>query len=109
MVALPRIWQIIQSRLSEKKLDIIQFHTGPNDLTNSVNTMSKVRKIVNVIEEIDGNTEIKLGFSSNIVWKDRDLEKEKDLFLQIVGISRNRKGTNLFSKNIYKSFSSRFE
>ena len=51
-------------------------HTGTNDLTNSVNTMSKVRKIVKAVEEMDGNNEIKLGFSSIIVRKDRDLEKE---------------------------------
>ena len=47
-------------------------HTGTNDLTNSVNTMSKVRKIVKAVEEMDGNNEIKLGFSGIIVRRDRD-------------------------------------
>ena len=47
-------------------------HTGTNDLTNSVNTISKVRKIVKAVEEMDGNNEIKLGFSSIIVRRDRD-------------------------------------
>ena len=47
-------------------------HTGTNDLTNSVNTMSKVRKIVKAVEEMDGNNETKLGFSSIIVRRDRD-------------------------------------
>ena len=48
-----------------------------NDLTNSVNTMSKIRKIVKAVEEMDGSNEIKLGFSSIIVRKDRDLENNQ--------------------------------
>ena len=58
------------------KPDIILVHTGMNDLTNGVSTMSNVKKIVKAVEEKDGNIEIKLGFSSIIVRKDRDLEKE---------------------------------
>ena len=58
------------------KPDIILIHTGMNDLTNGVSTMSNVRKIVKAVEEMDGSNEIKLGFSSIIVRKDRDLEKE---------------------------------
>ena len=76
-----------------RKPDIILVRTGTNDLTNSVNKMSKVRKIVKAVEEMDGRNKIKLGFSSIIVRKDRE---------------GNRKGTTLFTKNIYKSFSSRF-
>ena len=38
--------------------------------------MSKVRKIVKAVEEMDGSNEIKLGFSS-IVRKDRDLENNQ--------------------------------
>ena len=37
--------------------------------------MNKVRKIVKAVE-MDGNNEIKLGFCSITVRKDRDLEKE---------------------------------
>ena len=47
-----------------------------NALTNSVNTTIKVRKIVKTVEEMDGSNEMKLGFSSIIIRKDRDLEKE---------------------------------
>ena len=39
--------------------------------------MSKVRKIVKAVEEMDGSNEIKLGFSSIIVRKDRDLENNQ--------------------------------
>ena len=59
-----------------RKPDIILVHTSTNDLTNSVNTMSKVRKIVKAVEEMDGNNEIKLGLSNIIVRNGRDLEKK---------------------------------
>ena len=74
LTALSRISQIIKP-IIRRKPDIIQVHTGTNDLTNSVNTMNKVRKIVKAVE-MDGNNEIKLGFSSITVRKDQDLEKE---------------------------------
>ena len=104
------------------------------DSPNSVNTMTKVRKIVKAVEEMDGTNEIKLGFSSIIVRKDPDLEKDiketnakltnycigkRFIFVDNANIKENclnnsklhlnRKGTTLFTKNIYKSFSSRFE
>ena len=53
-----------------RKSDIILVHTGTNDLTHSVNTMSKVRKIVKAVEEMYGNNEKKLGLSRIIVRKD---------------------------------------
>ena len=34
-------------------------HTGTKNLTNSVNTMYKVRKIIKTVEEIDDSNEIK--------------------------------------------------
>ena len=52
-----------------RKPNFILVHTGTKDLTNSVDTMSKVRKIVKGVEEIDGNNEIIIGFSSIIVTK----------------------------------------
>ena len=36
-----------------KKPDVIIIQVGTNDLTKGVNTMSKVRKIVNAIQEVD--------------------------------------------------------
>ena len=59
-----------------RKTDSRLVHTDTNDLTNCVNTMNKVRKIVKRVEEMDGDNEIKLGFSSIIVKRDRVLEKE---------------------------------
>ena len=96
--------------------------------------MSKAGKIVKAVEEMDGNNETKLGFSSIIVRKDRHLEKEiketktkvknhcigkgftfvdnvniKENCLNNSKLHLNRKGTTLFTKNICKLFSSRFE
>ena len=49
-----------------RKLDIILDH----------NTISKVKKIVKAVQKMDGNNQIKLGYSSIIIRKCRDLEKE---------------------------------
>ena len=38
--------------------------------------MSKVRKIVRAVEEMNGSNKKKVDFSSIIVRRDRDLEKE---------------------------------
>ena len=67
---------IIRNRISSRGKPNILVCTGMNALTNSVNTTSKVRKIVKAVEEMDGSNEMKLGFSSIITRKDRDLEKE---------------------------------
>ena len=114
------------------KPDIRLVHTGTNNLTKSLNTISKVRKVVKAVEKTDGNYKIKLGFSSITVTKDRDLEKEiqetnarlksycigkRFIFVDNANIKGNylnsselhlsREGTTLFTKNIYKSLSSR--
>ena len=49
-------------------------HTGTNDLTNGVNAMKKVIKLVKVVREIDKSEKIKIGFSS--VFYRKDLEDE---------------------------------
>ena len=107
-----------------RKPYIILVHTGSNDLTNSV-----VRKIVKAVEQMDGNNEIKLEFSSINVRNDRDLEKEINktntklkiycmpkgfIFLDIADIKENclnnskhhlnRKESTLLTKNIHKCF-----
>ena len=43
--------------------DIVIIHSGTNDLTKDVNTMSRVRKVVAAVKEIDTEGKIKLGFS----------------------------------------------
>ena len=63
-----------------KKPDVIIMHIGTNDLTKGVNTMSKVRKIVNAIQEVDSTRNIQLGFSSIVQRADKEYSKEiKDI------------------------------
>ena len=51
-------------------------HSGTNDLTNGTNTMTKIRKVVATVEEMDNKRKIKLGFSSIICWEDVDKTDE---------------------------------
>ena len=53
-----------------RKPDTLIIHTSTNDLTNGVNTMKKVRKLVKVVCEIDD--------SEKINRKDKDLEDERN-------------------------------
>ena len=49
-----------------KKPDFLLFHSRTHDLTNGINTMTKIRKVVATIEEMMNERKIKLGFSSII-------------------------------------------
>ena len=49
---------------AQRKPDTLIIHTGTNDLTNGVNTMKKVRKLVKVIRKIHESEKIKIGFFS---------------------------------------------
>ena len=112
-----------------KKPDTLIFHTGTNDLTNGVNTMKKVRKLVKVVREIDESKEIKIGFSSVIYRQDKEVDDERKevnsklkkycegkgfVFIENANIDGtglnnsklhlNKKGTNILAENIKKSF-----
>ena len=50
--------------------------SGTNDITNKVNTLEKIRKVINVIKENEANDEIEIIFSSVIHQDDQDLEDE---------------------------------
>ena len=64
--------------IARRKPDTLIIHTATNDLTNGVNTMKKVRKLVKVVREIDESEKNKIGFSSVIFRKDKDLEDERN-------------------------------
>ena len=51
-------------------------HSGTNDITNKVNTLQKIRKVINAIKENDVNQKIKIVLSSVIHRDDQDLEDE---------------------------------
>ena len=62
--------------LARKKPDTLIIHVGTNDLTKGVNTMNKVRKCVEVIQELDNTENIQIGFSSIIQRTDTDFSNE---------------------------------
>ena len=41
-------------------------HTRTNDLTNDVNTMKKIRKIVKCVRDLDSYKKVNIGFLSLI-------------------------------------------
>ena len=51
-------------------------HSGTNDLTNKVNTLQKIRKVINAVKENDVNDEIEIALPSVIHRDDQDLEDE---------------------------------
>ena len=116
------------SLVTRKKHDVLIMHVGTNDLIKRVNTMSKVRKIVSAIQEVDSTRNIQLGFSSIVQRADKDYSKEiKDVstrlksyclgkglifvdnsnidesYLNNSKLHLSIKGTQLFSQNILRS------
>ena len=114
--------------VTRKEPDVIIMHVGTNDLTKGVNTMSKVRKIVSAIQEVDSTRNIQLGFSSIVQRADKDYSKEIKyintglksyclgkglIFVDNSNIDESRlnnsklhlskKGTQLLSQNILRS------
>ena len=61
---------------AKKKPDALLIHVGTNDLTKGVNTMSKVRKSVEVIPELENTENIQIGFPSIIQRTDKDFTYE---------------------------------
>ena len=58
--------------------------TGTNDLTNGVNTMKEIRKIVKCVRDLDKDKKVNIGFSSVISRSDRNLGYEvRDLNLKL--------------------------
>ena len=60
-----------------QKPDIVNVHSGTNNLTKDVNTMNRVRNVVSAIKEIDIEGKIKLGFSGIVARG--DINKEEDI------------------------------
>ena len=115
--------------IARRKPDTLMIHTGTNDLTNGADTMKKVRKLVKVVRKIDESEKVKIGFSSVIYCKDKNLEDERNeinmklktycegkgfVFIENANISEsgvnnsklhlNKKGTNTLTQNIKSSF-----
>ena len=52
------------------KPDFLFVHSEKNHLINGINTMTKIRKVVATVKEMDNDRKIKLGFSSIIFWEE---------------------------------------
>ena len=75
--------------VTRKEPDIIIMHFGTNDLTKGVNTMSKVRKIVSAILEVDSTRNIQLCFSRIAQRAHKDYSKEiKDINTRMKSLKR---------------------
>ena len=59
--------------ISRKKSDTLIIHTGANDLTKSVNAVTKIRKLVKVVRELDISEKNKIRFSSFVYRKEKTL------------------------------------
>ena len=111
-----------------RKPDALVIHTGTNDMTNDVNALKYVRKLVKIIREIDVDKEIKIGFPSVTCRTDKNLEQERMeintklkkyregkgfIFAENNNINEsglnnsnlylNKKGAMIFSQNIKRS------
>ena len=111
-----------------KKTDFLVIHTGTNDLTNSVNTMKEIRKLVKCVRDLDIDKKVNIGFSSVISRSDRNLgpeigdlklklkhycEDNNILFVDNINVEEsclnnsklhlNHKGTNILCQNIKNS------
>ena len=74
-------------------------HTTTNDLTNGVNTMKKIRKIVKCVRDLDNYKKVNIGFLSLICRSGRNFGQEiRDLNLKL---KRYCEGNNfLFIDNV---------
>ena len=52
-----------------KTLDFSLLHSGTNDLTNGINIMTKIQKVVVTVKEMDDKRKIKLVFLQLLVRK----------------------------------------
>ena len=61
---------------ARKNPKMIVIHSGTNDITNKVNNLQKIRKVINAIKENDVNGAIEIVLSSAIHRDDQDVEDE---------------------------------
>ena len=62
--------------ITRKNPKMMVIHSGTNGITNKVNTLQKIRKVIHAIKENDVNDEIEIVLSSVIHRDDQDVEDE---------------------------------
>ena len=80
-----------------RKPDIIITHSGTNDLTKNRNTISRVRKVVATVKEIDTRGKIKLGFYCIVARG--DINKEENMVSTNNRFGKYCKGNEFFFIN----------
>ena len=80
-------------------------HSDTNDLTYKVNTLRKIRKVINAIKENDVNNEIQIVLSSVIHRDDQDLEDEINKLNEKLENLCKRKGMRFIDNSNIKSSS----
>ena len=80
-----------------QKPDTVIIHSGTNDLTKDVNTMSRVQKVVAPVKEIDTEGKIKLGFSEIVARG--DINKDEDIVITNNSLEKYCKGNKFFFIN----------
>ena len=60
----PKTLLITSDQLPENKTKMVIIHSGTNDITNKVNTLQKIRKVINVIKENEVSDKIEIVLSS---------------------------------------------
>ena len=77
-----------------QKPDIVIVHSGRNDLTKDVNTMSRLRKVVAAVKQIDIEGKIKLGFYGVVARG--DINKEENIINTNNSFEKYCKGNEFF-------------
>ena len=62
--------------IARKKTKKVVIHSSTNDIASKVNTLQKIRKLINVIKENDVNEQIEIILSSAIHRDSHDVEDE---------------------------------
>ena len=55
---------------------MLVIHSGTNVITNKLNTLQKIRKVINAVKENDVKNEIEIVLSRVNPWDDQDVEYE---------------------------------
>ena len=85
-------------------------HSGTNDITNKVNTLLKIRKVIKTMEENDVNDKVKIVLSSVIHRNDQDVEDEiKELKKILENLCKGKSMHFIDTSNIKSSSLNRSE
>ena len=79
-------------------------HSGTNDITNKVNILRKIRKVINAIKENDVNNETEIVLSSVIHRDDQDVEDEiNELNKKLENLCKGKRMRFIDNSNIKSS------